>query len=215
MAHTRADCRGHAVRQHERHRIPHHWSLRQDSTYREVLAHGRPAQQDSQRHTRLCLLYRHDLLRPQTAARSLARHHDTQLEHGRVDGAHTVPLRRGGRRAARQGVAAAHRRQVPRDNIAHVRRQPEVQRHIRRPRPLCLQGQRPHLRDDGGPALQGRSEEFLPDQYGAGLSPLFGGSQLRQAHRRRTGVRPLYRYGHHRQLRGASGTRGYRHRVRS
>ena len=75
------------------HRIPHHGSIRQNLSHREMLAHGRFAQPDTQLHLSLRggqwnLLFRHP-----RAERTPARHHVPQLQHGRVDGAHTVPLR--------------------------------------------------------------------------------------------------------------------------
>ena len=178
-----------------------------------MLADGRPAEPDTQRDTRL----RHQggavVLRPAPADRTAARHHLPQFSIGRADGDCAVPLRRDGWRTAGQGSAAAHSRPVPPDNVADVLRQPEVQRHHRRPGHPDLQGSRPHLRTDGGPALQGWPEVVLPDEHRAGVPPLQRGPQLCRTDRRGTGVRPLYRYWHHRQLRSQEGPQGHRYRV--
>ena len=154
------------------HRLPHHGSVRQDLPHQQVLAHGRPAQRHTQRDRALRQGDRHDVLRRSRAAWTVAQPHAPHVEHGRVDAAHTVPLRRGGRRGEGEGAAQPPGRPLPADLIAHLRGQPEGQRHHRRPRPYNLQGHRLHLRDDGGAALQGGTEELLPNQHRTGLPPL-------------------------------------------
>ena len=60
--------------------------------------------------------------------------------------------------------SAVHGRQLPADYFTDVCHQQQVQRYHRRPRRGGVQRQRPHLRGDGGTALQGGTEIVLSDE---------------------------------------------------
>ena len=116
---------------------------------------------------------------------------------GRGDGDRGFPCRRAGED---RGPAGPSGGRFPRNHVAVLRNQREVQRLHRRPGTRLLPGQGSHHRADGGAAVQGRTQVVLSDQFGAGVRTLQGRARLRRPDGKRDFIRPLHRHGYDRQL---------------